>query len=63
MASISERKRIGKQSTWQAIVRVKGHKPIARTFDTPEEARQFGEALERELRAHVKRENKAVVLA
>lgn len=62
MASISERKRIGKPSTWQAIVRVKGHKPIARTFDTPDEARQFGEALEKELRAHVKREHKAVVL-
>ncbi len=62
MASISERKRIGKPSTWQAIVRVKGHRPVARTFDTPEEATRFGAELEKELRAHVKREHKAIAL-
>ena len=54
MASISERKRKDKPSTWQVIVRVKGQKPVARTFDTPEEARRFGEEIEpdfEELRA------------
>ena len=63
MASIIERKRVGKPSTWQVIVRVKGHKPIARTFDTPEEARAFGDGLEKEVRTVVKREHRAVELA
>jgi integrase len=63
MASIIERKRVGKPSTWQVIVRVKGHKPIARTFETPEQARAFGEGLEKEVRTVVKREHKAVELS
>ena len=63
MASISERKRKDKPSTWQVIVRVKGQKPVARTFDTPDEARRFGEHIEKEMRLIAKRQHKAVALA
>lgn len=63
MASISERKRRDKPSTWQVIVRVKGQKPVARTFDTPDEARRFGEEIEKKMRLIAKRKHKEVVLA
>jgi integrase len=40
-----------------------GQKPVARTFDTTDEARRFGEHIEKEKRLIAKREHKAVVLA
>lgn len=63
MASISERKRKDKPSTWQVLVRVKGQRSVARTFDTPEEAQKFGAELEKDMRVIAKRKHKAVVLA
>lgn len=62
MATISERKTKDGRSSWQAIVRVKGHKSVARTFDTLEEAGKFGRELEMELRRNVKRQAREVSL-
>jgi len=63
MASISERPCKNGNTGWQALVRVKGHRAVARTFDTFEEAKRFGEETEAALRKQVKREQRELNLA
>lgn len=58
MASISERKNKNGTIGWQALVRIKGFPAIARTFDTPEQARRFAEEVEKKMRQHSKRRQK-----
>lgn len=62
MASISERRNKNGTTGWQALVRVKGFPAVARTFDTPQEARHFGRELEAKLRQQAKRKQKEVEL-
>jgi integrase len=46
MACITERKRQGQTSKWQAVVRVKGHPAVVQTFDTYQQAEKFGADVE-----------------
>jgi integrase len=50
MACITERKRAGKPSAWQAVIRVTGQPAVVRTFDTREDAEKFAAAIESSLR-------------
>ncbi|WP_206954133.1 tyrosine-type recombinase/integrase [Trinickia acidisoli] len=51
MLSISKRIKKNGQTQWQATVRVEGQKSVSRTFQTWDQAREFGAGLERELLA------------
>lgn len=46
MACITERKRQGKESKWQAVIRMKGHPAIVHTFDTRAQAEKFSAEIE-----------------
>jgi integrase len=60
MACITERKRAGKPSAWQAVIRVTGQPAVVRTFDTPEDAEKFANAIESSLR-HKKKLDEAAL--
>lgn len=60
MACITERKRAGKPSAWQAVIRVTGQPAVVRTFDTPEDAERFATAIESSLR-HKKKVDEAAL--
>lgn len=59
MACITERRRAGKPSAWQAVIRVTGHPPVVKTFDTADAAKKFAAFVEESLR----RQNKAAAKA
>lgn len=50
MACITERKRAGKPSAWQAVIRVTGQPAVVRSFDTLEDAERFAREIESSLR-------------
>lgn len=50
MACITERKRAGKPSAWQAVIRVTGQPAVVRTFDTLGDAERFAASIESSLR-------------
>ncbi|WP_186090853.1 tyrosine-type recombinase/integrase [Burkholderia gladioli] len=50
MASINERPRKARPSTWQCTIRRKGAPTIARSFESKEQAERFGEKVEARLR-------------
>jgi integrase len=51
MATIVERPRRNKSSTWQATVRVKGQAPVTKTFETRLDADNFAQNVEGKLKA------------
>lgn len=50
MATIVERPRKNKPSTWQATVRVKGQQTVTKTFETRDKADEFAQRVECELK-------------
>lgn len=50
MATIIERTRKNKPSTWQTTVRIKGQLPVTRTFTNRDDADKFAQRIELELR-------------
>ncbi|WP_244827112.1 site-specific integrase [Caballeronia sp. TF1N1] len=57
MATIIERKRKDRPSSWQVIVRVKGIPATTRTFDSKAEAEWFSLETEKEFRIRAEKEN------
>jgi len=60
MACITERRRAGKPSAWQAVIRVTGQPAVVRTFDTAAEAEKFACAIEASLRQKKKADTAAL---
>lgn len=50
MATIVERKRVGRPSAWQVQIRIPGCKPVSRSFESEKEARDFAELGEANIR-------------
>lgn len=50
MATIVERKRVGRPSAWQVQIRIPGCKAVSRSFESEKEAREFAELAEAKMR-------------
>lgn len=58
MATIVERKRVGRSSAWQVQIRIPECKAVSRSFESEKEAREFAELAETKMRRLAGRSSK-----